>query len=180
MKLKSKLSLLFLFFCFSFQTFAQKTENNFEFYEKGDYQKSVEILRKAVDRNKNDRRAWLYLGMSYAKLKQEDEALKAFAKADKIVGMILTENEIPPKLLSQPRAVYTDEARKNQVQGIVKLAIEWGTDGEIKFIFPYKTLPYGLTENVIEAAKKVVYEPAKRNGKPISFVSTLEYSFSIH
>jgi TonB family protein len=170
----------FLLLIFASSVFAQDAVNNYEFYEKGDYQKSAEVLRKAVDNDKNDRRAWLYLGMSYARLKRTEEALKAFDEADNLTGMKLLENEEPPKTLSKPRAAYTDEARANGVTGTVKLAVEWGADGEIKFIFPYKTLPDGLTEQVIEAAKKVRFEPAKRDGKPINFITTLEYAFSIY
>jgi tetratricopeptide (TPR) repeat protein len=180
MNLKLKFPLFFLFVAFTVNIFAQQAESGFELYEKGEYKKAAEVLQKVVEADEQDQKPRLYLGMSYAKLKKEEEAVKILREADKIPFRKLAENEIPPKFLSKPRANYTDLARQNGIQGTVKLAIEFGADGKVKFIFPFQKLPNGLTENVIETAKKILFEPAKRNDKPISFVTILKYSFTIY
>jgi len=180
MNLKLKSSLFLLFTVFIANALAQQAENGFELYEKGEYKKAAEVLQKVVETDEQDRQSRLYLGMSYAKLKREEEAVKILLEADKIPFTNLVENEIPPKIHSKPKANYTDTARQNGIQGTVKLAIEFGADGEVKFIFPFQKLPAGLTENVIETAKKILFEPAKRNDKPVSFVTILKYSFTIY
>jgi outer membrane biosynthesis protein TonB len=39
-------------------------------------------------------------------------------------------------------------------------------------------LPDGLTEQAIEAAKKIKFIPATRNGRPVSMWFQLEFNFS--
>ncbi len=122
--------------------------------------------------------------MSYARLKNAKQAGKALNKADKIkpeeLEKTANKNNTALKIISKPRASYTDEARMNQVQGTVKIAVEFGADGEIKFILPFRTLPYGITEGCVEAVKKIKFEPATENGKSVSSISIISYSFTIY
>jgi tetratricopeptide (TPR) repeat protein len=164
--------------------FAQQTEREkgIEYYNNGEYQKAVETLQKIVETDKEDKQSWLYLGMSQTKLKNKSQAAKAFKKADKI-----SDEEKQPdntqtklKIISKPRAAYTDEARASMTQGTIKLAVEFGADGSIKSIFPFQTLPYGLTENCVESAKNIKFEPATKDGKAYSTIGILSYSFTIY
>ena len=154
----------------------------FEFYESGEYQKAVEIFRTVVETDKKDRRAWLFLALALAKTGKANDAIKAARK-----GASISVKNVPPgaydkelKITSKPRASYTDEARKNQVTGMVRLVVEFGADGKIKAILPVLGLPDGLTEMCIEAAKKIRFEPAWKNEKPVPVVTTIEYSFSVY
>jgi outer membrane biosynthesis protein TonB len=40
-------------------------------------------------------------------------------------------------------------------------------------------LPHGLTEKAIEAAKKIRFNPAVRDGQPVSVRGNLEYTFNL-
>jgi hypothetical protein len=64
--------------------------------------------------------------------------------------------------------------------GIVKIAVEFGANGEIGFVFPYQTLPDRLTESVINATKSIKFSPAEKDGKPVTIIRILEYSFSVY
>ena len=183
-----KLFKITLFFTLSFAAgnlFAQQDERDkgIEFYNKGEYQQAAEILQKAIETDDQDRKSWLYLGMSYANLKNDKQAVKAFKKADKIELKAPTEadaKETSVKITSKPQVRYTDTARMNNVQGTVKLAVEFGADGMIKSVYAFQKLPDGLTENSIETAKKVKFEPATKDGKAVSSIGILFYSFSIY
>ena len=83
------------------------------------------------------------------------------------------------KILSQPKPPYTDSARQNQVTGVVRLKVTFTANGQIGSISPVSGLPYGLTENAIAAARQIRFEPAKKNGQPVTSTRTVEYSFSI-
>lgn len=155
-------------------------EKGIEFYGRGEYQKAVESLQKVVEADEKDGESWLYLGMSFAKSKKRKEAAKAFKKADKLFPEDAQEDKDRIKIVAKPRAGYTDAARENQVQGTIKLAIEFGADAEIKYIFGFETLPYGLTENTIKAASKIKFEPATKDGKPVARIQIVRYSFAIY
>ncbi len=90
----------------------------------------------------------------------------------------------PIKLSSKPPAIYTLKARKNKVEGTVRLRVSFLASGEIGDVTyvsetsqKKKLTKYGLVEQAIEAAKQIKFEPARRNGQPVSVVKTVEYSF---
>ena len=84
------------------------------------------------------------------------------------------------KILSSSPAGYTDEARKNNAQGSVTLKVVFTAEGTIGKIMPVNVLPYGLTEEAIQAARQIKFEPARRNGAPVTMVKTVEYRFTIY
>jgi hypothetical protein len=47
-------------------------------------------------------------------------------------------------------------------------------------ITPVTTLKYGLTEQAIVAAKKLVFLPKRINGVPVSVTTMFEYNFRIY
>lgn len=85
-----------------------------------------------------------------------------------------------PKILHHERAHYTKEAREQKIEGRVVLSLMFGADGVIRDIKVESGLPYGLTEAAIEAAKAVRFEPATKDGQPVSVLSKLQYSFSLY
>jgi len=84
------------------------------------------------------------------------------------------------KIISKPRAGYTDSARQNNVTGKVVLRITFLANGSIGSITPVSGLGYGLTEQAIAAARRIVFEPAKVNGVSQTTTKTFEYGFSIY
>ncbi len=89
-------------------------------------------------------------------------------------------NITPLVILSKTPASYTDNARSNQVSGTVSLLILFSSSGRITQILVVKGLRYGLTENAVRAARQIKFEPAKENGKPISQVKMVQYSFTLY
>ncbi len=84
-----------------------------------------------------------------------------------------------PRILYREKAKYTDEARKAGIGGNVTLRVVFGDDGNVRDIKVIRGLPFGLTEQAIIAAKKIRFEPAYKNGEPISVRGNLEFSFNI-
>ena len=84
------------------------------------------------------------------------------------------------RILAKPKANYTDLARQNQIQGKIILRATLSADGEIINIIPVISLPFGLTEQAIVAAKQIKFKPAVRNGTQISQTVVLEYNFNIY
>jgi TonB family protein len=86
---------------------------------------------------------------------------------------------VRPKIKSKENAQYTEQAIKNKVEGIVRLSVVFGADGEIREIQVIESLPDGLTDEAIKVAKKIEFEPALVDGRPANVRGTLEYSFSL-
>ena len=81
------------------------------------------------------------------------------------------------KLLDAPAADYPDEARAAKTSGEVRLRLVLAADGTVKNVFPMKGLPHGLTEAAMNAAQRIKFTPAIRDGKPVSQFETLSYEF---
>ncbi|MBO0797544.1 MAG: energy transducer TonB [Blastocatellia bacterium] len=82
-------------------------------------------------------------------------------------------------IISQEKAKYTDEARRNEVQGTVVLNVMFSYDGTISSIQVVRGLPDGLTDSAIEAAQKIKFIPAMKNGEPVSIRGDVEFSFNL-
>jgi len=85
-----------------------------------------------------------------------------------------------PTILYKERAKYTEEARANKIQGSVLVALTYTFDGRITDIRVVRGLPDGLTESAIEAAKKIRFQPAMKNGQPVSVRGQLEFNFTLY
>lgn len=84
------------------------------------------------------------------------------------------------RLLSKPEPQYTEEARRNQVTGTVTLRVVFSSTGEVVQIRALRTLPFGLTERAIAAARQIKFAPALKGGRPVSVHMQLEYNFNLY
>ncbi len=88
--------------------------------------------------------------------------------------------DTPLKLLSLPKLVETEEARKNNVQGTVTLKVTFLADGKIGDISVVSGLPYGLNEAAISAAKKITFTPATKKGIPVTVTKNVQYKYELY
>jgi TonB family protein len=91
-------------------------------------------------------------------------------------------NEVTRKahITGKPEPLYTEEARKNQVTGTVRLRLVLSATGQVTGITPLTKLPDGLTEKAIEAARKINFTPAEKDGRKVSQWVVIEYNFNIY
>ena len=151
-------------------------------YREGNYTEAAAALRKAIETDKRDGPAWRYLGAALVNLGEDEEALKAFSQGNLNPATFSAERQkYDPylKVLNKRPAPYTPEARRLGIQGEVMVIVELRADGKVGFVFPKTTLPAGLTENVIEAARGIRFTPAVQNGVPVTTIQLLAYNFSI-
>jgi tetratricopeptide (TPR) repeat protein len=85
-----------------------------------------------------------------------------------------------PEILYREKSNYTDAARNAKIQGTVILMVVFADDGVLKHIMAIQGLSHGLTEQAIAAARKIRFKPAMRDGKPVSLIGSLEYSFNLY
>jgi TonB family protein len=83
------------------------------------------------------------------------------------------------KILVKPQPMYTEEARKEGIEGVVRVQMILSSSGKVTNIRAVSSLPYGLTEKAIAAAMKIQFEPAQKDGRKVSQYVTVEYSFQV-
>lgn len=88
--------------------------------------------------------------------------------------------QTPLTITYKPKPNYTNEARSNETQGTVLLRIQFLANGTIGAISTINSLPNGLTESSIEAARQIKFNPATKNGQPVSVSKTLQFTFTIY
>lgn len=80
----------------------------------------------------------------------------------------------------KPEPGFTEEARKNNVTGVVRLRAVLSSSGSVSGISVIKGLPDGLTEKAISAARQIRFNPAEKDGRTVSQYIVLEYNFNIY
>ena len=115
---------------------------------------------------------------------QPDTTVPSKEPPPKIVDgeRIYTSKEVDEKLqiLKKPTPVYTREARQHQTRGYVFLRAILSADGSVKNIEVLTGLPDGLSEKAIEAARRIKFKPAMKDGKPVSAWVELRYHFQVY
>jgi TonB family protein len=86
---------------------------------------------------------------------------------------------VPVRILSNEKPRYTEEARKERIEGKVILSVIFNKNGNLSDIKIYKSLGYGLDEEAISIASKIKFIPAIKNGVKVSVKARLEYTFSL-
>lgn len=84
-------------------------------------------------------------------------------------------------ILEKPIPQLSDAQRKISidVQATVILQAEFLAGGQIGKVSPVSSFafPFGLTENAVEAAKKIKFRPAVKDGNPVTVNKIVEYEF---
>ena len=99
------------------------------------------------------------------------------AGTDRIVAADVVDRK--PILLHRARPNYTEEARKNKIQGVVYLRVLVRVDGSIGRATITKGLPNGLNEEAIRAAYQMNFVPAMKDNKPVPFWIETEVEFTL-
>jgi TonB family protein len=86
----------------------------------------------------------------------------------------------PLNITFKPRASYTEGARLSGTQGVVRVAVLFGSNGRIDSVLILKRLGHGLDAEAVRAARQMRFTPRMKDGKPVSTVRIVEYSFAIY
>lgn len=85
-----------------------------------------------------------------------------------------------PRRLSSVSPRYTEEAKKERIQGVVILQTVIEKDGTVSDVQVLKGLPFGLSEAAAEAIRQWTFEPARdASGRPVSVYFNLTVNFKL-
>jgi TonB family protein len=85
----------------------------------------------------------------------------------------------PVVILAKPKPLYTDEARKLNIEGDVLLDVVFPASGPVQVNRVIRGLGHGLDENAIRAAQQIQFKPAMSNGHAVDFPATVHIVFEI-
>jgi TonB family protein len=83
-------------------------------------------------------------------------------------------------IVTSPQPQYTEEARKNQIAGTVVLRGVFASSGKLTNIRILSGLEHGLTKKAMEAASKIKFIPATKDGQYVSQYIQIEYNFNLY
>jgi TonB family protein len=91
----------------------------------------------------------------------------------------------PIKITEFPKPAYTEEAQKNNISGKVTLNVEFLSNGEIGDVQEIadknddKLRRFGLVNQAIKAAKTIQFKPATVNGKSVTRIKSVIFTFRL-
>ena len=86
---------------------------------------------------------------------------------------------LPPRILREVKAGYTEDARRANVEGGVVLEIVVRRDGSVSDVKLLNGLPHGLNERAIAAVRQWRFAPATRFGQAVDVVVEVEVEFKL-
>jgi len=86
----------------------------------------------------------------------------------------------PPDLTGSLEVDYPEAARKNGIEGKVKVTATLGENGKVRDIVIVDNLGYGTGEAVAAGLQKFAFKPAKFNGTPTPMKMTVIYTVSLY
>ena len=102
------------------------------------------------------------------------------ATQDNANAFTVKEVDRKPFVTFKPEPNYTDEARQNGLTGSVILKAVLTAEGAVTNIKVASGLPYGLEGNAVDAAKRLRFIPAMKDGKFVSTWMQLEFYFNLY
>jgi TonB family protein len=85
----------------------------------------------------------------------------------------------PVQITFKPNPDYTDEGRKQKINGEVSLEVLFASNGQIHVIRVVQGLGYGLDEQAVKAAEQIKFKPALHEGQPIDSRAQVHIIFEL-
>jgi len=86
---------------------------------------------------------------------------------------------VPVEILDKPRPVYPEAARRARVQGAVAVRVVFSAAGSVRVLAVVRGLGHGLDEAASEAAARIRFRPATRNGQPVDEAAVVQIVFEL-
>lgn len=85
----------------------------------------------------------------------------------------------PLRILEKPRPAYTEEARRRGIEGEVTLRVLFRADGTAEVVELLSGLGAGLDRTAAEAARRIRFKPAERDGRPVDVTAVIRITFQM-
>ena len=103
----------------------------------------------------------------------------AAGKAPRAQAVAETAAVKPVVILSKPDPVYPAEARRQHIEGQVILSVLFGSSGSLQVLKIVQGLGYGMDAAAIQAAERIHFKPAERDGRPVDSTALVHIIFQL-
>ncbi|TMD63193.1 MAG: energy transducer TonB, partial [Chloroflexi bacterium] len=86
---------------------------------------------------------------------------------------------VPPRVIERVEAAYPDEARNQGLTATVVIRLVIGADGLVSSASLVKGAGHGFDESALEAARKLRFAPATRDGTAVPVQIDYEIHFEL-
>jgi protein TonB len=83
----------------------------------------------------------------------------------------------PPRVISGPQPNYPQQARKDHAPGPIVILMVIDSDGRTRDIQVQRGISSELDQAAVEAAENWRFEPATKEGKPLSVRIAIKFDF---
>lgn len=176
-----RLYLFILCLAFGVQGQDSDRELGFASYQTGDYAAAVEHFKKAVADDANDSGSWLYLGFANLHLKKGKEASRAFEAQRKSrpsdpSALKFTDENF--RITKKPQPKGNDELRQKYNEARAKVHVELRSDGTIGMVYIVQNSAIEWERELRNAVRGIRFDPAKKNGVPVTTIAAFEFSWT--
>ncbi len=84
-----------------------------------------------------------------------------------------------PRAAYTPDPPYSDAAREQRIEGTMALQLVVDSSGQTRDIVIVSPIGYGLDELAVEAVRTWKFEPARKDGQPVSVAINVEVAFHL-
>ncbi|HEV2864796.1 MAG TPA: energy transducer TonB [Pyrinomonadaceae bacterium] len=151
------------------------------------------VSKEEAARNRADRAAQLrrapetierFIQLGGAPAGFEREQLEAFAAQARLLNEADAKRTVfnaadldrKARILDKPAPDFTDAG----ATGVVRLRAVLAADGKVKHVYVQRGVSRAMAEAGVKAARRIRFEPAVKDGKPVSQFIVLEYSFNTY
>jgi TonB family protein len=92
----------------------------------------------------------------------------------------LRQGDTPPVPIHNVDAEFSDEARRERIQGVVMVSLLVNEEGVPIDLSVVKGMGHGLDEKALEAVSQYRFKPAMRGGVPVEARITVEVNFRLY
>ena len=85
----------------------------------------------------------------------------------------------PVAILFKPKPAYTEEGRKQGIDGEVRLEVLFSAAGQVHVIRVLQGLGYGLDEQAVKAAEQIRFKPASHAGQSVDSTAVVHIIFQL-
>ena len=85
----------------------------------------------------------------------------------------------PVEILSKPRPLYTEEAKRLGLQGEVLVQVLFEAGGQARVLRVVRGLGHGLDEAAVNAASQIRFKPAQQNGHAVDSTAVVHVAFEL-
>lgn len=100
-------------------------------------------------------------------------------EAPKVRQTAVAARTLPVEILYKPKPMYTDEARRQRIEGEVLLKVAFSASGQVEVLGVTRGLGYGLDEAAIAAARQIRFKPAQQDGHAVDSTATVHILFEL-